>query len=74
MQRLKVEDQIQLADILKQSIQRLHENLNEIQQSQRGLGRSRNDNKVQRGVVAIRYQRRRIIVLLARSARGGCGR
>lgn len=31
MQRFKIENQIQLADILEKSIQRLNENLNEIQ-------------------------------------------
>lgn len=50
MQSLISEDKIQLADILEHAIQRLDKYLNQIDQSERGLGRRRDHDKRQRCV------------------------
>lgn len=50
---LEVEDQIQLAHVLKQHVERLHEHLDQVQQAQRRLERVRDDDEVQGGVVAV---------------------
>lgn len=66
MQRLEIEDQIQLADVLEQPIQSLDIDLDEVDQGQRALGAGADDDEVQRGIVAVGDERGDIVV------RGGC--
>lgn len=53
MQRLEIKNQIQLAHILKQAVQRLDEHLDQIQQRKRGLGGCADQDEVEGGVVAV---------------------
>ena len=69
MQRLEIEDQIQLAHVLEQSIQGFHEDLNQIQECKRRLGGGGDEDEVERGVVAVGHERWSIILLV----RGGAG-
>jgi len=62
MQRLKIEDQIQLAHILEQSIQRLDIHLYQIDQRQRALGARADDDEVEGRVVAVGDQRGNVVV------------
>lgn len=69
MQRLEVEDEIQLADILKQLIQRLDVYLYQVDQRERRLRRRRDDDEVERRIMAVRHQRRHVALLFRRSVR-----
>ena len=71
MQRLEVEDQVEFADVLEQPVQCFHIYLYQIQQCKWRLGRSTDHDEVQRGIVPVRYERRRIVVGRAVGARGG---
>jgi hypothetical protein len=68
MQGLEIEDQVQLANILKQSVQRLDVDLDEIDQGQRRLGRRGYDDEVESRIVSICYKRWHIV---RRRGRGG---
>lgn len=46
MQRLKVEDEVQLADIFKETVERLDVDLNQVYEREWALGRGRDDDKV----------------------------
>jgi hypothetical protein len=76
MQRLKVEDQIQLANVFEQSIQGLDVHLDQVDQSQRGFGGRGDDDEVQCGVVAVGDERRNVVLLVRRGGGvtcRGCG-
>lgn len=62
MQCLEIEDQIELADILEQAIERLNEDLDQIEQRERRLGGGGNYYEVQGCVVAVGYEGRRVVV------------
>lgn len=62
MQRLEIKDEIQLADILEQPIQRLYVHLDQVDQRQWALGAGAYDDKVERGVVAVGHERGDIVV------------
>lgn len=57
VQRLKVEDQIQLAHILKQPVQGLDVDLDQIDQREGRLGRGGDDDEVEGRVVAVGDER-----------------
>src|SRR5690606_38531433 len=69
MKGLEVENQVQLADILEQSIKRFDKHLDEIQQSERTLGRRGYHDEVERRVVAISNERWGICMYRLRLAR-----
>lgn len=56
VQRLEVEDEVQLAYILKQLIQSLDVDLYQIDQGERGLGRGGDDDEVEGRVVAVCHE------------------
>jgi hypothetical protein len=62
VQRLKVKDQIQLAHVLKQPIQRFHVYLDQIYQRQRTLRARADNDKVQRRIVAVGDEGRYVVV------------
>ena len=70
MQCLEIENQIQLAYILKEAVESLDKNLDEVEQGERGLGRGADEDEVEGSVVAIRHQRRSIGGLLGSICRG----
>lgn len=53
MKRLEAEDQVQLADILKEPVKSFNEDLDEVDQSERRLGRRRYENEVKSRVVSV---------------------
>ena len=53
MQRLEVENQIQLADILEQAVEGLDEDLDEIEEGEGGFGGGGDEDEVEGGVVAV---------------------
>lgn len=63
MQRLKIEDQIQFAHILEKIIQALDEHVDQVQQRERAFCGSGDDDEVQRGVMAVRDERGRVVGL-----------
>lgn len=63
VQRLVVEDEVQLADVFEQAVERLDEDLDQVEQRQRGFRRRADDDEVERRVVAVRDERRRVVVL-----------
>ena len=63
MQRLEVENQIQFTHILKEIVQALDKHVDQVQQRERALRRRRDDDEVQRGVVAVRDERGRVVRL-----------
>lgn len=74
VQGLEVEDEVQLADVLEQLVQRLDVHLDQVQQGQGRLGGRRYDDEVQRRVVAVRHEGRHVVVRLRRRLRRpGCG-
>ncbi len=64
VQRLEVEDEVELAHVLEEPVERLDEHLDQVEQRQRRLGRRADENEVQRCVVPVRDERRRVAVLL----------
>lgn len=71
---LKVEDEVELADVLKEAVEGLNVDLDEVEQSQGALGRGGDDNEVEGGVVAVGDERGDVVVRLrgrVRGARGG---
>lgn len=75
MQRLKIENQVQLAHILKQPVQGFDEDLDEIEEGERGFGGGGDDDEVERGVVPVGDERGSVVVLLTGLgvvAGGGC--
>jgi hypothetical protein len=50
-----VEDKIELADIFEAFVERFHEDLDKVQDSQLGLGAVHTEHKVQGGIVTV-YQ------------------
>lgn len=63
MQRLEIENQIQFTHILEKIIQALDEHVDQVQQRERTFGGSGDDDEVQRGIVAVRDERGRIVGL-----------
>ena len=57
---LKVEDEVELADVLKEAVERLDVDLDEVHEGERGLGGGGDDDKVERRVVAIGDERGRV--------------
>ena len=58
MQRLKTKNEIQLADVGKEAVQRFDKDLNEVDEREGGLGRRADEDEVQRRIVAVGYERR----------------
>lgn len=57
---LKVEDEVELADVLKKTVKRLDVDLDEVHEGERGLGGSGDDDEVERRIVAVGDERRRV--------------
>ena len=55
MQRLKVENQVQLADVLKEAVEGFDEDLDEVEEGERGFGRGGDEDEVEGCVMAISY-------------------
>ena len=53
MQSLEAEDQVKLTDVFEESVQRLDEDLNEVDQGKRGFGRRRDEDEVKGRVMSI---------------------
>lgn len=66
MLRLEIEDEIQLAHVFEQAVQRLDKDLDQVKQCQRRLGRRADRDEVQRCIVPVRDERGVVRVL-------GCG-
>jgi hypothetical protein len=65
MQCFEVEDEVELAHILKEAVEGLHEDLDEIKEGERRFGRGRNDDEIQGCIVAVGDERGGVVV--------GCG-
>lgn len=74
MQRLKVEDQIQLADVFEKAVEGFDEDLDQIEQGERGFRRGGDEDEVERCVVAVRDEGGGVVVGLGRACGGGGGR
>lgn len=75
MQRLKIENHIQFADILKQTVQSLDEDLDEVEQGQGRFGGGGDDDEVERCVVAVGDEGGEVVLLFGgRDGAGGGGR
>ncbi len=55
MQCLEVEDQVQLAHVLKQPIECFDENLDQVEESERGLCGSGDEDEIESCVVTVGY-------------------
>lgn len=53
MQSFKTKDQIELAHILEEPVKRLDEDLDEVQQGERGFGGGRDKDEVERSIVPV---------------------
>lgn len=73
VQRLKVEDQIQLAHVLEQAVEGLDEDLDQVEQGERGLGGRADDDEVEGRVVAVGDDGGRVGVGAGGGAGGGGG-
>ncbi len=74
MQRLKVEDEIQLADVFKQAVERLDEDLNQVEQGERGFRGRGDQDEVEGRVVAVGDEGGGVVVGLGWArGRGGAG-
>lgn len=62
VQRLKVEDEVQLAHVFKEAIQRLDIDLYQVDERERGLGRRRYYDEVKGSVMPVRDQRWYVVV------------
>lgn len=62
MQGLKVEDQVQFTYVFKETIERLYEDLDEIEKRERRFGGCRYDDEVESCVVAVGYEGRGVVV------------
>lgn len=69
MQCLKIKDKIQLADILKQAIERFDENLDEIEKRKRGLGGGGYNDEVESCIVTVSDKGGSIVMGGARGGR-----
>ena len=72
MQGLKVEDEVQLAHVLKQFVQGLDVDLYQVDQGERGLGRGGDDDEEQGRVVTVGDEGGDVVVRLGRGV-GGAG-
>lgn len=71
MQRLEVENEVELADVFEQSVKCLNEDLYEVEEGKRRFGGGTDDDEVEGGIVTICYKRRGVVVLGC--WRGGLG-
>lgn len=62
MQRLEVEDQVELAYVLKKAVKGLYEDLNQIEQGKRRFGRGGDDDEVKCRIVAVCDERGGVVV------------
>lgn len=63
MQRLEIENQVQFTHIFEKIVQALDEHVDQVQQRERAFCGSGDDDEVQRGVVAVRDERGRVVGL-----------
>jgi hypothetical protein len=62
MQRLEVEDQVELAHIFEEAVESLYEDLDEVEEGEGRLGGGADHDEVQSGIVAVGHERRRVVV------------
>lgn len=74
MQRLEVENQIQLADVFEQAVEGLDEDLDQVEQSEGGFRGRGYEDEVEGCVVAVCDQGRGVVVGLGWGCGGGGGR
>lgn len=73
VQRLEVEDQVQLADIFEELIKRFNVDLDQVDERQRRLGRRRDDDEVECCVVSVRHEGGDVVLLFGRRMRRAGG-
>lgn len=73
VQALKVEDEVQLAHVLEQLVQRLDVHLDQVDQGERRLGGRGDDDEEERRVVPVCHERGDVVVLLVAGRVGGSG-
>ena len=56
MEGLEVEDKVELADVLEEFIEGLDVDLDEVEEGEGGLGRGRDDDEIERRVVAVGHE------------------
>ena len=71
MQRFKVENQIQFADILKQSVEGFNEDLDQVEQCEGGLSGRGDHDEVEGCIVAVCDEGGGVVVGLGGGCRGG---
>jgi len=62
MQRFEIEDEVELAHILKETVEGLYEDLDEIEEGERRFGRGGDDDEVEGCVVAVGDERGGVVV------------
>lgn len=73
VQALEVEDEVELAHVLEELVQRLDVHLDQVDQGERRLGGRGDDDEEKRRVVPVRHQRGDVVVLLVTRRVGGSG-
>ena len=74
MQRLEIENQIQLTDVFEKAIEGLDEDLDQIEQGEGCFGGRGDEDEVEGCVVAVRDEGGGVVVGLGRGCGGGGGR
>lgn len=74
MQRLEIEHEVQLTDILKECVEGLDIDLDEVEQRQWGFGGGADEDKVESRVVAVSDEGGRVGVLGSLAAGGSSSR
>ena len=74
MQRLEVEDEVQLAHVFEQAVEGLDEDLDQVEQGEGGLRRGGDEDEIERCVVAVGDEGGGVVVGLGRGRGGGGGR
>lgn len=72
VQGLEVEDQVELAHIFEEAIERLDEDLDEVEERERRFGRGADYDEVEGCIVSVGHERGGVVVLGGRC--GGFGR
>lgn len=73
VQALEVEDEVQLAHVLEQLVQRLDVHLDEVDQGEGRLGGRGDDDEEERRVVPVGHERGHVVLLLVAGRVGGSG-
>ena len=74
MQRLKIENQVQLTDVFEEAIESLDEDLDQVEQGEGGFRGCGYQDEVEGCVVAVCYEGWSVVVGLGGGCGGGGGR